>query len=141
MGAKGVQEPATAFADGKLVGTQRRYTDCVFSAEDGKAPFVDSPWWGLKAPGKKEESKKFAFPVNNNRANQIWQSAYLDQQEDFVTDRWPHPYIQMNPDDLKDFALWPGDLVRSTTTNGATQDGLPDADGQGPTDLHGVRLP
>jgi arsenite oxidase large subunit len=121
MGTNGVQEPATGVQDGKLVGTQRLYTDGVFSTEDGKARFMDAPWRGLEAPGKEQESKKYAFLINSGRANQVWQSAYLDQQEDLVTDRWPYPFIQMNPEDMKDLGLSAGDLVEVYNENGATQ--------------------
>ena len=117
----GVQEPATAFDNGKLVGTQRLYTDGVFSTEDGKARFMDAPWRGLEAPGKEEELKKFAFLINNGRANHVWQSAYLDQESDFVMGRWPYPFIQMNPDDMKEMGLSAGDLVEVHNDNGATQ--------------------
>ena len=121
MGTNGVQEPATGVQDGKLVGTQRLYADGMFSTEDGKARFMDAPWRGLEAPGKEGEAKKYAFLINNGRANQVWQSAYLDQQEDFVTDRWPYPFIQMNPEDMKDLGLSAGDLVEVYNENGATQ--------------------
>ena len=121
MSTNGVQEPATGFENGKLVGTQRLYTDGVFSTEDGKARFMDAPWRGFEAPGKEQESKKFAFLINNGRANHVWQSAYLDQQEDFVVDRWPYPFIQMSPDDMKDLGLSAGDLVEVYNENGATQ--------------------
>ena len=121
MGTNGVQEPATAYQDGKLVGTKRLFADGKFNSKDGKATFMETKWRGFQAPGKEEESKKFAFLINNGRANRVWQSAYLDQQNDFVMDRWPYPYIQMNPDDMKDLGLNPGDLVEVFNDNGATQ--------------------
>ena len=121
MGTNGVQEPATGFENGKLVGTQRLYADGVFSTEDGKARFMDAPWRGLEAPGKEQEKQKFAFLINNGRANHVWQSAYLDQREDLVMDRWPYPFIQMNPEDMKDLGLSAGDLVEIYNENGATQ--------------------
>src|SRR5690606_2973164 len=40
MGTNGFQEPATGFEDGKIVGTQRLYTDGKFGTEDGKARFM-----------------------------------------------------------------------------------------------------
>ena len=142
MGTNGVQEPATAFENGKLVGTQRLYADGVFSTEDGKARFMDAPWRGLEAPGKEEESKKFAFLINNGRANHVWQSAYLDQQEDLVMDRWPYPFIQMNPEDMKDLGLSRGRPCRGLQRQRRDAgDGLPDADGEAQADLHAVRLP
>ena len=121
MGTNGVQEPASGFENGKLIGTQRLYADGKFSTDDGKARFMDARWRGLEAPGKEEESKKFAFLINNGRSNRVWQSAYLDQKEDFVVDRWPYPFIQMNPDDMKELDLSPGDLVEVLNENGATQ--------------------
>jgi len=121
MGTNGVQEPATAFQDGKLIGTKRLFADGKFNSKDGKATFMETQWRGFQAAGKEEESKKFPFLINNGRANQVWQSAYLDQQNDFVMGRWPYPYIQMHPDDMKDLGLNPGDLVEVYNDNGATQ--------------------
>ena len=36
-------------------------------------------------------------------------------------DRWPYPFIQMNPDDMKEIGLSAGDLVEVYNDNGATQ--------------------
>ena len=120
-GTNGVQEPATGVENGKLVGTKRLFADGKFNSKDGKATFMPTEWRGLQAPGKEAESKKFAFLINNGRANQVWQSAYLDQQNDFVMDRWPYPFIQMHPDDMKELSLSAGDLVEVFNDNGATQ--------------------
>ena len=120
-GTNGVQEPATGVENGKLVGTKRLFADGKFNSKDGKATFMPTEWRGLQAPGKEAESKKFAFLINNGRANQVWQSAYLDQQNDFVMGRWPYPYIQMHPDDMKELSLSAGDLVEVFNDNGATQ--------------------
>ena len=121
MGNNGVQEPATGFENGKLIGTKRLFADGKFGTKDGKATFMATQWRGLPAPGKEEESKKFAFLINNGRANHVWQSLYLDQQSDFVMDRWPIPYIQMNPDDMQELGVSAGDLVEVYNDNGATQ--------------------
>ena len=121
MGTNGFQEPATAFENGKIVGTKRLFTDGKFNTKDGKAAFMATQWRGLQAEGKQQEKDKFAFLINNGRANHVWQSAYLDQQNDFVMDRWPLPYIDMNPDDMKDLGLSPGDLVEVFNDNGSTQ--------------------
>ena len=141
MGTNGVQEPATGFESGKLVGTKRLYSDGKFGGKDGKATFMATQWRGLEAPGKEEESQKFAFLINNGRANHVWQSAYLDQQEDLVMDRWPYPFIQLNPDDMKDLGLSEGDLVEVHNENGATQAmAYPTPDRQTQAGLHAVRL-
>ena len=97
MGTNGFQEPATTFKDGKIVGTKRLYTDGKFGGKDGKATFMETKWRGLQAPGKEEQKKKFKYLINNGRTNHVWQNAYLDQDNEFVMDRWPYPFIEMNP--------------------------------------------
>nr|ACK38267.1 arsenite oxidase large subunit [Brucella tritici] len=121
MGTNGFQEPATGFADGKIAGTQRLYTDGVFSTDDGKARFMDAPWRGLQAPGKQQQKDSHKFLINNGRANIVWQSAFLDQENDFVMDRWPYPFIEMNPQDMTEAGLKEGDLVEIYNDAGATQ--------------------
>jgi arsenite oxidase large subunit len=121
MGNNGFQEPATGFADGKIAGTQRLYVEGVFSTEDGKARFMDAPWRGLQAPGKQAEKDKWPFLINNGRTNHVWQSAYLDQQEELIVDRWPYPFIQLNPEDMTELGIKEGDLVEVYNGNGSTQ--------------------
>ncbi|MGN6537665.1 MAG: arsenate reductase (azurin) large subunit [Mesorhizobium sp.] len=121
MGTNGFQEPATGFEDGKIVGTQRLFTDGKFGTPDGKARFMKAEWRGLQAPGKQEQKDKYAFLINNGRANQIWQSAYLDIENDFVMDRWPFPFIEMHPDDMAKVGVKEGDLVEVFNDAGSTQ--------------------
>ena len=121
MGTNGFQEPSVGFKDGKIVGTQRLYADGKFGGKDGKAIFMATAWRGFQAEGKQQEKDKFAFLINNGRANQVWQSAYLDQQNDFVMERWPLPFIEMNPDDMAELKLNQGDLVEVFNDNGSTQ--------------------
>ncbi len=121
MGTNGFQEPATVFDGDIIVGTKRLYEDGVFSTDDGKARFMAAPWRGLQAPGKQAEKDAFPFLINNGRANHVWQSAYLDQKNEFVMDRWPLPFIEMHPEDMADLGLNAGDLVEVTNDNGSTQ--------------------
>ena len=121
MGTNGFQEPATDFQDGKIVGTKRLFADGKFNTKDGKAKFMETQWRGLQAPGKEDERKKWPFLVNNGRTNVVWQSAYLDQDNEFVMDRMPYPLIQMNPQDMAELKLKQGDLVEVYNDNGSTQ--------------------
>jgi arsenite oxidase large subunit len=121
MGTNGFQEPAVGFEDGQIVGTQRLYTDGVFGSEDGRAIFLAAQWRGLEAPGKEQEQATYLFLINNGRTNHVWQSAYLDQDNAFVMDRWPYPFIEMNPDDMTQVGVSEGDLVEVYNANGATQ--------------------
>ena len=117
MGTNGFQEPAVDFKDGKIIGTKRLFADGKFKRKDGKATFMETQWRGLQAPGKEAEMKKWPFLINNGRTNIVWQNAYLDQDNEFVMDRLPYPFIQMNPDghggaEAQARAIW----SRSTTT-------------------------
>ena len=126
----------------RIIGTKRLYADGKFNTKDGKAVFMETKWRGLQAAGKEEESKKFPFLINNGRTNHVWQSAYLDQQNEFVMDRYPFPFIEMNPQDMA--AL---NLKRRRPRRGVQRqrldagDGLPDRAGEAEADLHAVRLP
>ncbi len=121
LGTNGFQEPATGLdPKGRIVGTKRLYADGKFG-KDGKAIFMETKWRGLQAAGKEEESKKFPFLINNGRTNLVWQSAYLDQQDDFVTERFPYTPIEMNPADMDELGVKPGDLVEVYNDNGSTQ--------------------
>ena len=121
MGTNGFQEPATGFADGKIVGTRRLYTDGTFGTDDGKAKFMVAAWRGLQAPGKQAQKDSHSFLINNGRANVVWQNAYLDQDNDFVMERWPYPYIEMNPEDMTGLGVKEGDLVEIYNDAGSTQ--------------------
>jgi arsenite oxidase large subunit len=121
MGNNGFQEPAVGVEGGKIVGTKRLYVDGTFSSDDGRARFLDAPWRGLQAAGKNEQKAKFKYLMNNGRANHIWQNAFLDQENDFVMDRWPYPFIEMNPADMSELGVNEGDLVEVYNDDGATQ--------------------
>ncbi|MER8472766.1 arsenate reductase (azurin) large subunit [Mesorhizobium sp. M1328] len=105
----------------RIIGTKRLYADGKFNKEDGKAVFMETQWRGLQAAGKQAEKDKFAFLINNGRTNHVWQSAYLDQQNELVMDRWPYPFIEMHPADMEELSLKQGDLVEVYNDNGATQ--------------------
>ncbi len=121
MGTNGFQEPAQGVKDGKIVGTERLYTDGTFSTENGRAKFMDAPWRGLQAPGKQAQRARFDFLINNGRSNLNWQNWFLDQDNDFVSDRWPYPFIEMNPGDMRKLGIKAGDLVEVYNDVGATQ--------------------
>ena len=121
MGTNGFQEPATGFEDGRILGTKRLYTDGVFGGEGGKATFFETQWRGLEAPGKQEEKDSYAFLINNGRANMNWQNWFLDQGNEFVMDRFPVPFIQINPDDMAELGIKAGDMVEVHNDVGATQ--------------------
>ncbi len=111
--------PATDVA--RIIGTKRLYTDGKFNAKDGKATFMETKWRGLQAQGKEAEKNKWPFLINNGRTNHVWQSAYLDVENKLVMDRWPYPFIEMNPQDMAELGVKAGDLVEIYNDNGSTQ--------------------
>ena len=124
MGNNGVQEPVVGYENGKLVGTDRLYTDGTFDRhgrDDKKALFCAAQWRGYAAPGKAREAENHDFFINNVRANIFWQNQFLDQDIDFIQDRFPYPFIEMNIDDMADLGITAGDLIEITNENGATQ--------------------
>ncbi|MCK0104614.1 arsenate reductase (azurin) large subunit [Pseudohalocynthiibacter sp. F2068] len=121
MGNNGVLEPVVGYEDGKLVGTERLFSNGTFGTGDGKARFCAAGWRGWQADGKEAEQKKFQFWINNGRANIFWQNQFLDQDNDFIQDRFPFPFIEMNPADMADLGASAGDLVEIYNDNGATQ--------------------
>jgi arsenite oxidase large subunit len=121
MGNNGVQEPVVGFEDGKLVGTKRLYADGTFSTDDGKARFCAGAWRGLQAPGKASQKRNYAFLINNGRSNINWQNWFLDKDNDFVEDRYPYPFLEINPEDMAELDLKAGDLVEVFNDVGATQ--------------------
>ncbi len=124
MGNNGVQEPVVGYENGKLIGTKRLYADGKFTRhgrEDGKALFCGGSWRGLQAPGKVYQKENHAFLINNGRSNINWQNWFLDKDNDFVSDRYPYPFLEINPEDMAELGLTEGDLVEVYNDVGATQ--------------------
>ena len=122
MGTTGVHEPCVGYENGKLIGTQRLYTDAKFGTDDGKAHFQAAKWRGLQAKGREEQRKKYDFLINNGRKNLIWQNAFYDMRMPFTSERYPDATpIEMNPDDMKALGLEAGDLVEVHNDVGSTQ--------------------
>ncbi|MFN3459515.1 MAG: molybdopterin dinucleotide binding domain-containing protein, partial [Oceanibaculum sp.] len=84
-------------------------------------PFMETKWRGLQAEGKQAQKDAYPFLINNVRANIVWQSAYLDVQNELVMDRWPFPFIEMNPADMAKLGVREGDLVEVYNDSGSTQ--------------------
>ncbi|MGH8245693.1 MAG: arsenate reductase (azurin) large subunit, partial [Gammaproteobacteria bacterium] len=119
MGNNGVQLPAKAWQGGKLAGTEMLYEDGKFDTKDARAEFKPSPWPGLPAPVAGQKAK-YRFWINNGRNNEIWQTAYHDQYNEFVRARYPMAYIEMNPDDARELGVSGGDIVEVFNDYGST---------------------
>ena len=119
MGNNGVQLPVKEFKDGKLIGTEMMYMDGKFSTKDGKAEFKPAAWPGLpKVVAAQKE--KYQFWINNGRVNEVWQTMYHDQYNEFVRGRVPMAYLEMNPDDARALSIASGDVVEVFNDYGST---------------------
>jgi len=118
MGNNGVQLPAKAWEGGKLIGTEMLYTE-KFDTDDGKAHFKPSPWPGLPQTVSAQKAK-YAFWINNGRSNEVWQTAYHNQYDEFVRGRYPMAYIEMGPDDMRAVSVQQGDVVEVYNDFGST---------------------
>jgi len=105
-----VQLPIKRVENGKLIGTPIHYDDNKFDTKDGKAQFKPASWNGLPPPVQALK-EKHKFWLNNGRANEVWQTAYHDQYNEFVKGRYPLAYIEINPDDARALGVVAGDVV------------------------------
>jgi arsenite oxidase large subunit len=118
-GNNGVQLPIVRLEGDKLIGTEMLYTDAKFDTKDGKAIFKIATWNGLPKPVA-EQKAKHKFWINNGRANEVWQTAYHDQYNSFVRDRYPMAFVEINPDDATELGVNAGDVIEIYNDFGST---------------------
>ncbi len=118
-GNNGVQLPIKEYAGGKLVGTEMLYMDGKFDTADGKAIFKASPWPGLPKIVA-DQKAKHKFWINNGRVNEVWQTGYHDMYNEFVRNRWPMAFVEINPDDARSIGVTSGDVVEIFNDYGST---------------------
>jgi arsenite oxidase large subunit len=118
-GNNGVQLPIKEYKNGKLIGTEMHYTDGKFSTADGKAEFKASPWPGLPKLVT-DQKAKHKFWINNGRVNEVWQTGYHDQYNDFVRSRFPMAFLEINPGDAQALGVGSGDVVEVYNDFGST---------------------
>ncbi|HJW54698.1 MAG TPA: arsenate reductase (azurin) large subunit [Burkholderiaceae bacterium] len=118
-GNNGVQLPIKEVRGDKLIGTEILYADGKFDTKDGKAEFKPAPWNGLPKMVA-DQKAKHKYWINSGRANEVWQTAYHDQYNSFVRDRYPMAFIEINPEDAKSMGVAPGDIVEVYNDFGST---------------------
>lgn len=118
-GNNGVQLPIQRVDGDKLVGTEMHYTDGKFDTKDGKAEFKPAPWNGLPKIVA-DQKAKHRYWINNGRANEVWQTAYHDQYNSFVRDRFPSAFIELNLEDARTMGVAAGDVVEVFNDFGST---------------------
>ena len=109
-GNNGVQLPIKELRDGKLIGTEMLYMDGKFDTDDGRARFLPSKWEGLPDLVKSQKNK-YRFWINNGRVNEVWQSFYHDEYNEFIRERFPMALIEINDADANELSIKSGDVV------------------------------
>lgn len=118
-GTNGVQLPIKEVKGEKLIGTEMLYTDGKFDTKDGRAEFKPAPWNGLPKMVAGQKAKH-RYWINGGRANEVWQTAYHDQYNSFVRDRFPMAFLEMNLDDANELGAKAGDVVEVWNDFGST---------------------
>jgi arsenite oxidase large subunit len=144
-GTTGIQTPIRV-RNGELVGTPRLHDPANdwgemegaevqqpflygFNSHNGKARLLKSPW---KFPGwiefyeaVKPRPDKGEIWVTNGRVNETWQSGFDDLRKPYLSQRWPYPFIFVNPKDAQPAKIESGDLVEVYNDSVYVQTGQP----------------
>ncbi|MFP3803372.1 molybdopterin dinucleotide binding domain-containing protein, partial [Paraburkholderia sp. SIMBA_027] len=67
-----------------------------------------------------DQKGKYRFWINNGRTNEVWQTVYHDQYNEFVRSRDPMAYIEINPADAQELGIGAGDIVEVYNDFGST---------------------
>jgi len=118
-GNNGVQLPIKRVEGDKLIGTEIHYADGKFDTKDGRAEFKPAPWNGLPQMVA-DQKAKHKYWINSGRANEVWQTAYHDQYNSFVRDRYPLAFVEMNLEDARQLGVSPGDVIEVWNDYGST---------------------
>jgi arsenite oxidase large subunit len=141
LGTTGIQCPVR-YEGGALVGTARLHDSTLtlpapegptthakwltaFNTHSGKALLIKSPW-DLFADFHariKPDPKKGEFWLTCGRVNESWQSGFDDLRKPYLAARWPGNFVEIHPDDARDYKVESGDVVRLTNDRVLIQTG------------------
>ncbi|WP_275097203.1 arsenate reductase (azurin) large subunit [Sedimenticola hydrogenitrophicus] len=144
-GTTGIQTPIRV-VNGKLTGTQRLHdpankiealeSDTVhgkwlyaFDSHNGKAMLLKTPWrfegWIDFYEAVKPRKEKGEIWVTTGRVNETWQSGFDDLRKPYLNQRWPYPFIFVNPEDARAKDIESGDFVEAYNDTVYVQTGQP----------------
>ena len=122
MGTNGFQEPATAFQGRQDHRHQAPVRRRQVQLQGRQGDLHGDPVARAAGAGQGSRDEEVRLPHQQRPCqHQSGRTRYLDQDNEFVMDRSPYPFIQMNPKDMADLKLKPGDLVEVYNDNGSTQ--------------------
>jgi len=144
-GTTGIQTPIRV-RNGELVGTKRLHDPAnnwgemeqgevqsqfmyAFNTQSGKAILLKSPWrfpgWIEFYEAIKPRPDKGEIWITNGRVNETWQSGFDDLRKPYLSQRWPYPFIFINPKDAASKGIESGDLVQVYNDTVYVQTGMP----------------
>ena len=143
LGTEGIQGPVR-WEDDKLVGTKRLQDSTLkqgtpmgptpfrsrilrnFGTASGKANLLKSPWEMFSdfyehIKPREEDNELW---ITTGRINEFWQSGFDDyQRRELQRKRWPHNFIEINPEDAKRLGIESGDMLEISSDRVPVQTG------------------
>jgi arsenite oxidase large subunit len=129
MGTEGIQGPVR-WEDGKLVGTKRLQDSTLklgtpmgptpfrgrilrnFGTASGKANLLKTPWELFSDFYEHIKPQEGELWITTGRINEFWQSGFDDyQRRELQRKRWPHNFVEINPEDAKRLGIESGDML------------------------------
>ncbi len=121
QGGRGTLPAGAAAPQGRIVGTKRLSADGKFGRPAARPYSRKRSGADCRRQARKRRRTAIHCWSTNGRSNQVWQSAFLDQANPFLRDRFPLPFIEMNPADMAELGVIQGDLVEVFNEHGSTQ--------------------
>ncbi|MCH7668655.1 MAG: arsenate reductase (azurin) large subunit [Acidobacteria bacterium] len=116
FGTTGIQTPIKN-EGGKLVGTVRLHADLKFKTDSKKANFVFPDWDAVNVRNDLLKPLADQVWVLNGRVNALWNNMSDFTRRELSTERWPSNFLEINPDDAKDWGIESGDMLSITSDN------------------------
>ncbi|MBI4512212.1 MAG: arsenate reductase (azurin) large subunit [Deltaproteobacteria bacterium] len=130
-GTTGIQTPIRV-EGGKLVGTKRLHDSTLklpvsgpegptvwtkklteFGTHSGKVLLLKSPWSLFADFYDWYKPRDGEMWITNGRINEVWQSMFDDSlRRDYIKQRFPENFIEINPDDAARLGIESGDQVK-----------------------------
>lgn len=80
----------------------------------GRGLFVPAEW----LPAKELPDQEFPFVLNTGRVLYHWHTGTMTRRTKVLDERSPEPYVEANPDDLRELGVADGEMVRVRSRRG-----------------------
>ncbi len=117
VGTKRLHDAQRDFGEPEGPTVHRKWLT-AFNSQTGKGILHKTPWSEFSDFYERITPRQAATPeeselwVTMGRINEIWQSNFDGKRNAYITDRWPHQFVEIHPDDAAPRGIESGDLVR-----------------------------